>query len=147
MLSMAAMLMVSCAAPRKSNSGNPADVKYTLARNYYYVNDAGDPGSPMVTTRKTFDRMFGMAAVMGKDGEPTPIDFAHQFVIGIVLPLTNDHTEIIPGRLVAHGDTLTLHYTVKVSERNMSWTMRPMELIIIDRTHLPKVCRLQEDHR
>ncbi len=145
MLLATAVIMVSCAVQRKSAPGKPTDVRYTLARNYYYVNDADDPQSPMVTTQRAFDRLFGMAAVMGKGGEPTHIDFSRQFVIGIVLPLTNDNTEVVPTRLVAHGDTLTMHYRLKTTERNMSWTMRPMAIVVVDRRHQPKTCRLARD--
>jgi len=60
---------------------------------------------------------------MGSDGQPTPVDFARQFVIGIVLPLTNDYTEVVPGRLTREGDTLTLHYTLRMGERKDEYVL------------------------
>ena len=43
---------------------------------------------------------------MGNDGKPTEIDFTKQFVLAIVLPVTNLATEITPDRLEEKGDTL-----------------------------------------
>jgi hypothetical protein len=53
---------------------------------------AAIPQNPVVTSQEAFDSLYHAAAVMGKDGAPTAIDFSKQFVIGVVLPLTNDHT-------------------------------------------------------
>ena len=99
----------------------------------------------MVTTRSEFDKRYGEAAVMGKNGQPTDIDFGRQLAIGVVLPLTNDHVEVRPTRLTADGDTLVLYYQVETLERNMSSTMRPMALVVVDRNHKRGYCRLQRE--
>lgn len=140
-----ALLLGACAATKGRRPRQQQTVAYDRADHYFFNNDAEVPRNPMVTSRQDFERLYGMAAVMGRGGQPTPIDFTRQFVIGIVLPLTNRHTEIVPGPLVQRGDTLTLHYRVKVAGREMSSTMRPMELIIVDRSHRAKVCVLQEE--
>lgn len=138
-------LLWSCACHRTRTAAAAGSVAYSEARHYFFNNDAQLPSSPVVTTQTEFDRLYGAAAVMGSDGQPTPVDFARQFVIGIVLPLTNDYTEVVPGRLTREGDTLTLHYTLRVGERNMSWTMRPMALVVVDRSQLAARCVLQQD--
>ncbi len=136
-----ALLVTSCATMQK-NEGK--SVKFKEANHYFFRNDATVPTNPLVTTQEEFDKLYGMAAVMGKDGLPTTIDFSKQFAIGIVLPVTNDDTEITPEKLLSNGDTLTLHYSTKVNAHNMSWQMRPMSLIIVDKKHLKPHCRLQQ---
>ena len=131
-------LLWSCACHSTRTAAAAGSVAYSEARHYFFNNDAQLPSSPVVTTQTEFDRLYGAAAVMGSDGQPTP-------VIGIVLPLTNDYTEVGPGRLTREGDTLTLHYTLRVGERNMSWTMRPMALVVVDRSQLAARCVLQQD--
>jgi len=119
-------------------------VEYNIARNYFFNNNVEVPDNPIVTTQENFEQLYGMAAVMGKDGAPTPIDFSKEFVIGIVLPITNDYTEIIPEALEKEGDVLTLYYKVSIKELNMSSSMQPMVLIIVDRKYLAKTCVLKE---
>jgi hypothetical protein len=136
-----ALLLTSCATVQK-DGGKPVD--FTEAHHYFVRNDAPIPSNPITTTQEEFDKLYGCAAVMGNDGLPTPIDFSKQFTIGVILPITNDNTEIIPRKLQTTGDTLTLHYSTKITERNMSWKMQPMSLIIVDKKHLKMHCRLQQ---
>jgi hypothetical protein len=71
---------------------------------------------------------------MGKDGEPTKIDFAKQFVIAVVLPETDTETDIQPVRL-----TLTpagLHFTYRVRRgQKMSSYMQPLLLVAVDKKY------------
>lgn len=137
-------LLVSCGTHKNTGTG-VRNVEFEMARNYYFNSDAMVPANPIVTTRKQFERLYGAAAVMGKDGNPTTIDFKHQFVIGIVLPLTNDETEIVPTRLTTDGKRLVLYYDVSIGARNMSSTMRPMAIVLVDRGYLAGECLLQRE--
>ena len=78
-----------------------------------------------------------MAAVMGKNGTPTPIDFKKQFAIAIVLPVTNVETKITMGRLEANEDNLTLYYQV-TRGKSLSHSMQPMSLIFVDKKYEKK---------
>lgn len=138
-------MLASCAIRRQNSDFRTVSVPYVQARHYFFNNDVPVPVQPMVTTRGDFNRLFGMAAVMGRGGEPTPIDFSRQFAIAVVLPLTNDHTTVEPGVLVAHGDTLTLHYRVRIGRRATMSTMRPMTLLVVDRRYLSRTCLLVRD--
>lgn len=137
-------LLAACTT-HKNMTEKEMTIDYKIAHNYFFYNDTEIPASPIVTTLQQFGNLYGAAAVMGKKGQPTPIDFDRQFVIGIVLPLTNDHTEIIPNKLTSDGKKLTMHYKVKVSRRNMSWSMRPMTLIVVDKKYLTKTCTLLQE--
>ena len=82
------------------------EVAFEVAKNYFFKNDQEIPSSPKITTAEEFGKLFGMATTMGNDGKPTEIDFTRQFVLAIVLPVTNLATEITPDRLEEKGDTL-----------------------------------------
>lgn len=132
--------LTSCATQRNGGS-----VPYEEAHNYFFRNDATIPSNPVCTTSEEFGKLYGAAAVMGKGGMPTRIDFSRQFVIGIVLPETNDETTIIPGKLTRNGDTLTMEYSVKVGEKNRSYTTQPMMLLVVDKKYKADKCVLRKN--
>ena len=118
------MLLGSC-----SPSGN---VPYDTVRNYFFRNDATVPASPKISSQEQFDSLFGAAAFMGKDGQPTSIDFGRQFVIAVVLPETDIETTLEPLSLTRSGGELTFTY-VKKEGGKVSYTMRPVLLVAVDK--------------
>lgn len=86
-------LFMLFAAVAAVSAGVPS-VPLTELRNYFHNNTASLPSSPLITTKKEFDAQFDMAAFMGKDGQPTPVNFKKQAVIAVVLPETDVETEI-----------------------------------------------------
>ena len=120
------MLLGSC-----SPSGN---VPYDTVRNYFFRNDATAPASPKISSREQFDSLFGAAAFMGKDGQPTSIDFGRQFVIAVVLPETDIETTLEPLSLTRSGGELTFTYGKKEGGK-VSYTMRPVLLVAVDKAY------------
>lgn len=119
------------------------NIPYVVMNNYFLKNNVVGISYPLITKQEEFSGLFGMAAVMGKDGVPTSIDFSKESVIAIVLPETNVSTEIIPLRLekgAAQG--LRMYYTVKRGEEMMS-TMRPILLVKIKTNTARKSCPLR----
>ena len=112
-------------------------VAFEVAKNYFFKNNQEIPASPKITTAEEFCRLFGMATTMGKDGKPTEINFTTQFVLAIVLPVTNLATEINPDRLEEMGDTLFYFYNAKVGEAQ-SYSTQPISLIILDKKYADK---------
>ena len=119
------------------------EVAFEVAKNYFFKNDQTIPASPKITTEEEFNRLFGMATTMGErlrvgdgtsgmDGKPTEIDFTKQFVLAIVLPVTDIATEINPVKLEAKGDSLFYTYDVKTGEKQ-SFTIQPVSIIILDK--------------
>ena len=135
--------IVSACATTNTNPQDEKNIPFTLARHYFFDAAAAIPQNPVVTSQEAFDSLYHAAAVMGKDGAPTAIDFSKQFVIGVVLPLTNDHTELTDLQLTRRNDLLTLYYRTAIGRRNLSWTMRPMALMIVDRRYLSPTCVLK----
>jgi hypothetical protein len=130
------LMMSACTASKNTT------VSYKVADNYYFRNDAQIPASPKITSKADFFNLFGMAPVMGKNGEPTSIDFSRQFVIAKVLPETDIVTEINPVSLTKEGNnTLILKYNVK-REKKTTWTMQPFFILIVDNKY--KDCTIKE---
>ena len=114
------------------NNNAAEEVAFEVAKNYFFKNDQTIPASPKITTEEEFNKLFGMATTMGEDGKPTEIDFTKQFVLAIVLPVTDIATEITPVKLEAKGDSLFYTYDVKTGEKQ-SFTIQSVSIIILDR--------------
>ncbi|WP_028896896.1 hypothetical protein [Prevotella sp. HUN102] len=121
-------LVIACTGNRE------AQVKYSVAHNYFFNNDAEIPTALKITSRSDFERYFGESAVMGKDGEPTKIDFSRQFVIAKMLPETDRATELVPTGIAKRGKTLRLRYTLKQGEKQ-TWSSIPLFILILDKKY------------
>ncbi len=137
MLAACSQKQMTATATVTETKSDSAGITFEIAKNYFFKNDQDIPANPKITTAEEFDRMFGMAAVMGKNGQPTEIDFEKKFVIAIVMPVTNLATEIKPLRLEEQGDKLYYFYDAKVGNAQ-SYSTQPMSLIILDRKYADK---------
>ncbi len=108
------------------------EVTFEIAQNYFFKNGQDLPTSPKIATSEDFERMFGMATTMG--GKPTVIDFSQQFVIAIILPVTDTATDITPIKLEERGDSLFYTYDIQKGEKQ-SFSMRPQSIIIVDKKY------------
>lgn len=123
------------ATPASAKIAVGGDIPYTVANRYFVRNDLSALPPTKITSETEFNACFGMATVMRPDGKPTPIDFKQQFVISVALPETNIHTEIVPVGLRKGDDgNIIFSYQVKRGEE-MSSTIQPSLLIIVDRKH------------
>ena len=116
------------------------EVPYTVLKHYFFRNDAQIPSNPKIDTQERFDSLFGMATLMGADGKPTPVDFERQFVISVVLPVTNQQTELYDEHLYAYKDllgksNLYFWYSANRGSDTLSYAMQPILLIAVDRQH------------
>ena len=86
LLAAALLMLVGCTTNKSDNAAEAAveNVPFEVAKNYFFKNGQTIPTSPKITAAEAFDRLFGMATFMGKDGQPTTIDFDKQFVLVIV---------------------------------------------------------------
>ncbi|WP_315349765.1 hypothetical protein [Hoylesella saccharolytica] len=107
---------------------------YKEAYNYFLNQGQERAVSSKITTQKEFDRCFGMAAFMGKGGNPTVINFKKEFVIPIVLPETDKDTDILDVSLEGNERELKLIYRVKEGEQQ-SFFIQPMKLLIVDNAY------------
>lgn len=123
----------------------PFRVPFTLAHNYYRRNDNVEDVLPLkISSEEELLRFFGYAAVMGRNGEPTKIDFEKSFVIPIILPETNRETEIvIDGLYHKRPESLTLAFETVQGEEPLSYTTLPFELLIVDGIY--RDCQIELD--
>lgn len=119
--------LVSCATTEK-----PQQVGYTEAHGYFVRNDAPVHAACYYDSRESFDSVFGCAAVMGKDGLPTEIDFDRQSVIAVIGSETSRPTEYRAVSLTQKSDTLRLRYKAK-EQASTTYTMQPLLLLVIDK--------------
>ena len=144
-LAMASLLVLAGCTTHKPAEANVENVPFQVAKNYFFKNGQTLPASPKITTAEAFDQLFGMAAFMGKDGQPTPIDFDKQFAIAVVLPETNHSTELHAESLTDDGKKLIFSYHVDVAPTENTWTQVPMLLIFVDRQYERDQVELHSD--
>ena len=116
------------------------EVPYTELKHYFLRNDAEMPTNPKIDTQEQFDSLFGKATVMGAEGQPTHVDFERQFVIAVVLPITNQQTELDNAHLYAYKDLLGyshlwFRYSIHRDEDTLSYSIQPILLIAVDRKY------------
>lgn len=127
-----ALTIASCSTLSKRQATR--DVPYIVAQRYFLKNDVSQLPNGIITTEQEFYSLFGEAAVMGKNGRPTQINFQKQFVIAVTVPETNTDTNIEPVSLRREADALVLSYIVDKGEKR-SYTIQPLLLIVVDKKY------------
>ena len=143
------MLLAIAACTNKSvtavgNNEESSEVAFEVAKNYFFKNDQVIPEYPKITTEEEFNKLFGMATTMGEEGKPTAIDFTKQFVLAIVLPVTDFATEINPVKVEEKGDSLLYTYEVKSGEKQ-SFRIQPVSIVVLDKKYENKRVVLVND--
>ena len=108
-------------------------IPYVLAQNYFVKNTIGEDrnGIHKIETQAAFDELFSPAATMGKDGQPTPIDFDKQYVIAII-SATSDLTPTIDSIAVEkQGEEIAVTYKEVLGEKQ-SFSVRPVAILLVD---------------
>ena len=113
-------------------------VTYQLANNYFIKNNVTGLVPRHIRSSAEFTRYFGMAATMGKNGKPTPIDFAVQDVIVYDAGIVQKQLEITPLTLNHAQDKLILDVRIHSGSRQ-SYQMHPFILLIVPKNLPDKV--------
>ena len=110
-----------------------ADVPFIVADRYFVNNTVKEVDNPKIATKEEFDKLFGMAPVMGDNGLPTTIDFAKQYVIAVIKSETDMDTRLTPISLQANEkNELVFSYQISVGEK-LTYQMRPCLIIVVNR--------------
>lgn len=134
LITLAACGKKQAATPASDGNVESSEVAFEVAKNYFFKNDQVIPEYPKITTEEEFNKLFGMATTMGKDGKPTAIDFTKQFVLATVLPETDFATEINPVKVEEKGDSLLYTYEVKSGEKQ-SFRIQPVSIVVLDKKY------------
>jgi hypothetical protein len=129
LFAIAMILLVSCTG-NKTNDVIVPD----FAQGYFLRNDVSVDAVPgKITSQEQLLQFFGMATVMGENGKPTTIDFDKNFVVPVIYPVTDQETSVVVNSIKKTGaNELTLDVSAIRGEEHHSYTIRPMELLIID---------------
>ena len=75
-----------------------------------------------------------MAALMGTDGQPTPVDWDSEFVLAVVNPATNYQTELGPESLRQENGELVFTFIEAVGKKQSYWSL-PVLMIKVERKY------------
>ncbi len=107
---------------------NSGDIPFTEVQRYFFSGGDKSGGEFVYYSDDAFGAAFRPAAVMGKDGMPTEVDFSKEFVIAAVLPVTDIYTEVSAQSLETDGKELVFTYIEKSGEKQ-GWSMQPALII------------------
>ena len=118
----------------KISDYRPFRIPFDFAKGYFLRNDVQEGACPQkITSQEELLQYFGMATVMGTDGKPTSIDFDKSFVIPVIYPETDLGTSIVVDRFWRSApESLTLSVSTIRGVEHRSFTIRPVELLIVD---------------
>jgi len=106
-------------------------VTYKVASRYFIKNNVGELPNK-IDSREEFEKYFGAAAVMGKNGMPTPIDFEKEYVIAVTVDANNKSTELQPVSLIKKGKEINFDFSV-IEGNETSYTTRPSLVIVVSK--------------
>ncbi|MGG6231792.1 copper resistance protein NlpE [Tenacibaculum sp. SDUM215027] len=106
-------------------------VTYKVASRYFIKNNVEELPSK-IDSREEFEKYFGAAAVMGKNGMPTSIDFEKEYVIAVTVDASNKSTELQPVSLTKEGEKINFDFSV-IEGSETSYTTRPSLVIIVSK--------------
>lgn len=113
------------------------EVPYLEAKGYFVLNTVKNEKveSMRITSQDHFDKVFGVARTMGKDGEPTSIDFKKSFVLALVGQPTEKETSFKIEQLKSEGENLELLYTILQMDEDRSYTIHPCVILVVDKKY------------
>jgi len=126
-------VMLTLILPGCAVNLNGVAANYTPMDNYFVNNNFRNGTQKLVIhNQHDFEQVFGAAAVMGRNGHPTTVNFDHQFVVAVILPETNRQTSIETVMLNRVGDRLYYSYLISEGHKT-SYTIRPFTAVVVSR--------------
>ena len=120
-----------------TNLENTSELYGTVARNYFVRNDitmTPQEEEFIIDSQSDFDKYFSPAAVMGKDGEPTKIDFNTQIDLCVVLDETDIFKKLYFIDMTRKNDgQIICNYRLTLG-RKQSFTIRPCLIVLLDKS-------------
>jgi len=118
------------------NDTQKADVPFVTGENYFVKNTVEDKDLTLkITSQEDFDRYFGSATTMNKEGKPTLIDFSKQFVLAIIAESSRKEKTIVVQELKQSGSELTVSYKIEERDAERSFVSRSLLLLIVDNAY------------
>ena len=130
---LVACVVGSCSITRELEQ-NASPIAFTEVNNYFVKNNSVPQKllRKVINTEGEFRAIFGEAAVMGSNGQPTPINFKRQFVLAVVSPVTDTDTQMYPLSVLQNGNAIIFNYKVDKGSK-MSYSICPFTAVVLDR--------------
>lgn len=130
---LVACVVSSCSITRELEQ-NASPIAFTEVNNYFVKNNSVPQKllRKVINTESEFRAIFGEAAVMGSNGQPTPINFKRQFVLAVVSPVTDTDTQMYPLSVLQNGNAIIFNYKVDKGNK-MSYSICPFTAVALDR--------------
>jgi len=111
-----------------------SNINFTVLKNYFVKNTVTNLVNPKIETAEKFNEIFGMATTMGENGKPTQVDISKQYIIAVVLPVTEFATSLQIIRLQKNAQNqIKLTYKSIVGKKQ-SFSIRPFIAIAVDKS-------------
>ena len=130
---VATAICVQC-NPLKKIEAKAYPINYTELNNYYVRSGVVSKKIQRVVfdNETEFQQYFSEAAVMGRNGQPTPVNFKTQYVLAIILPVTDKDTQVIPAEISQVDNTVIVNYRVKKGKK-LGYNIIPYTAVAIDK--------------
>lgn len=105
-------------------------------KNYFVKNTFADEGAVKllrITSQSEMDLVFGQAALMGEDGQPTKVDFTKEQLIAVIAPASQTIEGLTVNSLVKHYNQINLNYSIAYAAADKSYTSRYFVLLSVDK--------------
>jgi hypothetical protein len=123
------LCIIFCSCQTTGSKG----ISFRVAERYFVNNDVKTLPSPKISSQNEFDKLFGCAPVMGKNGMPTPIDFSKEYVIAVSKPETYLSTTLSPVSL-KRDQYKNIVFTYKVTNgTKQTYSIVPFLMIIVNK--------------
>ncbi len=141
---LAILFFASCETKKKSQNTNEEKHQTIKTKkiqfeelNRYFVKNSELPSelrTKKISSQEEFDKTFGAATVMGKNGKPADLNFDKDIVLAVYGPSTTKKTDIKADRLEYGNNILTLHYNV-TEGAEQSFSTKPLLLLKISKKY------------
>lgn len=120
-------LLYACADQKQVS----APIPFKIAKGYFVNNTfSGKLMNPIINHPDSFQRIFGMATVMGEDGKPTPIDFEKEFVVAVIGDISEDQINYHAVDLQSKAKMLELSYSIHTEKSNGALMQNSLILVV-----------------
>lgn len=131
------LVMDSCQIKNTENLNQNIDyqgsVPYKIGKNYFINNRIDGKVPTKITRQQDFEKYFGLASFMGKDGEPTPVDFSKEFILIKDCGESYYPIDIQTKSLKKQKGILVWEYEIWTAKTEQGFITRPFQMIIVDK--------------
>lgn len=130
---LCAVICVQCNSIKKIEA-QAYPINYTELQNYFVQKEAISKQIQrvIIDNEQQFEHYFGEADMMARNGQYTQVNFKTQYVLAVILPVTNRATIVIPAEISQVDDTVIFNYRVRKGNKQ-DRNVVPFAAVVIDK--------------